>query len=81
MKIIQFASRPLKIEVGETFSKVCRKDFWEKFKEGDIFKFRGMIIKIIYKELRSSEMDCDDLVALQFLRLPNETKLDKIVYL
>lgn len=61
--------------------KCVEKIFGKNLKEGDIFKFRGMIIKIIYKELRSSEMDCDDLVALQFLRLPNETKLDKIVYL
>lgn len=79
--MITFAYKPLKVGVGETFDKVCRKDFWEKFKTGDIFKFRGMIIKIIYKELRSSEIDCDDLVALRFLRLPDETKLDKIVYL
>lgn len=81
MRIVQFASKPLKIEVGETFTKVCRIDFWEKFKTGDIFKWRGMIIKIIHKELRSSEMDCNDLVALKFLRLPDETKINKVIYL
>ena len=64
-------------KVGEIWTVIRKRYLFDRLKKGDVFYHEGYRLELMKKRYWSSEMDCNDLVALTLRRLTDKVPKEK----
>lgn len=64
-------------KIGEIWTVTRYRDYFDRYKKGDVFNYNGYRLEVIRKRYWSSEMDCNDLVVLTLRRLTDKVPEEK----